>query len=177
VGTWTSALRFSIRELLLLLAIVGLALSSYLNYSPLRYTGEPLDVAIHGAGYFCLIDEQTAEDAYTRCGHFKLDDNRRLVLQAGGKTWLVQPPICLPAEVSAVAISPGGVVLAREGNTSQSNAWGQIQLAVFDHPRSLRQIAPAVFDQTAASGLPRLEIPGNNGVGLVCQGALRVTAY
>ena len=178
MGIWKSCFWFTLREVLLLCVIVGLALSSFLNYSPLRFTGEPLDLAISGQGFFCLVDEQTAESAFTRYGRFTLDDNRRLVLQAGGKNWLIQPPIQVPAEASAVAISPSGVVLVREGNTSQANAWGQIQLATFDHPRRVRQIAPTIFDQTSASGPPLLALPGSEGAGLLCQGALRrSTAY
>ena len=176
--TWTSCFRFTLRELLLLCVIVGLALTSYLNYSPLRFTGEPLDLAINGSGYFCLIDEQTAECAFTRCGRFTLDDNRRLAFQAGGKNWLIQPAIHIPEEASVVAISPSGVLLVREGHTSQANAWGQIQLAVFKHPHSLRQVAPAVFDQSTASGPPLLTLPGSESAGFLCQGALRrATAY
>ncbi len=177
MGTWRSALRFSIRELLLLLAIVGLVLSSYLNYSPLRYTGEPLDVAIDGDGYFCLTDERTSATVYTREGRFIVDDNGQLALRSGGKLWLVNPSICVPGGTAAVAISPSGLVLAREGKSSRAYAIGQIQLASFRRSAKLREIAPAVFQDTLGSGQATICNPGSGGVGLVCQGALCVTAY
>jgi len=172
VGTWTSALRFSLRELLLLCAIVGVALASYLNYSPLRYTGNSLDAAIHGDGYFCLTDERTAECLFTRRGSFTIDESGRLALCSEGVSWLVSPAICISGEPSYVAISPRGLVLTRKANSAQAFAIGQLQLATFHRPSRLREVSPGIFIDTVGSGQPLLNIPGSEGAGLVCQGAL-----
>ncbi|MFO7305774.1 MAG: flagellar basal-body rod protein FlgF [Gammaproteobacteria bacterium] len=76
---------------------------------PLRETGRDLDVAIVGQGYFAV---QFGEgEAYTRAGHFTLDQdgtltlNGRPVLGDGG-------PIVLP-EHSAVQIGEDGTISVR----------------------------------------------------------------
>ena len=59
--TWKSCLRFTIREYSLLVVIVGLALAWRLDHDRLsrgfRYTGQPLDLAIQGQGFFTLVQE------------------------------------------------------------------------------------------------------------------------
>ncbi len=177
MGTWTSALRFSLRELMLLCAVVGLALSSYLNYSPLRHTGNQLDLAIHGNGYFCVTDERTTEIVFTRNGRFTVEDGR-LAIRSGGTIWPVIPQISVPSDPSAIAISPRGLVMARGENRDRANAMGQMQLALIPHPSQLEQIAPGVYRSTTESGPPLLNLPGSESTGLLCQGALcRATAY
>lgn len=48
----------------------------------IRETGNPLDLAISGKGFFATLDAQ-GEIAYTRNGHFNLDSNGFLVTQHG----------------------------------------------------------------------------------------------
>ena len=48
----------------------------------MRQTGNPLDIAIQGEGFFAVLDAQ-GEIAYTRNGHFNLDQNGFLVTQTG----------------------------------------------------------------------------------------------
>lgn len=47
----------------------------------LKYTGNPLDLAIEGNGYFEVSTDQGV--AYTRQGNLRLDSNGRLVTEAG----------------------------------------------------------------------------------------------
>lgn len=48
----------------------------------MRQTGNPLDLAIQGEGYFAVLDAQ-GDISYTRNGHFNLDSNGFLVNQHG----------------------------------------------------------------------------------------------
>lgn len=48
---------------------------------PLRHTGQPLDLALEGPGYFCV--QTPAGLAYTRGGAFRLDPTGRLITPAG----------------------------------------------------------------------------------------------
>jgi flagellar basal-body rod protein FlgF len=48
----------------------------------MRQTGNPLDLAISGEGFFAVLDVQ-GDIAYTRNGHFNLDSNGFLVTQQG----------------------------------------------------------------------------------------------
>jgi flagellar basal-body rod protein FlgG len=175
--TWKSYLRFTLRELLLLSVIVGLALSNYLNYSPFRHTGNPLNMAIDGDGYFCLTDERAAGIVFTRCGVFIRDENGMLAMRAGGTVWRVSPSICIPADSTAISITPNGCVLCGGSISSKVDRTGQLQLALFHRPEKLNEIAPSVFADTAESGPALLEIPGREGAGLVRQGMLRRDAF
>ncbi len=59
----------------------GLSLRRDPRLGPLRQTGNPLDVAIEGRGYFRI---ETADGPrYTRAGNFRLDRQGRIVTQAG----------------------------------------------------------------------------------------------
>lgn len=49
---------------------------------PLRQTGNPLDVAIQGEGFFAIQDADGVV-SYTRNGHFSLDKDGYIVTQAG----------------------------------------------------------------------------------------------
>lgn len=48
----------------------------------MRETGNPLDLAIQGEGFFAVMDAE-GEVAYTRNGHFNLDANGFLITQRG----------------------------------------------------------------------------------------------
>jgi len=61
----------------------ALAASAHLDLRPgtLRTTGQPLDLALSGAGWFEIATEQGP--AYTRRGDFRLDTRGRIVTQQG----------------------------------------------------------------------------------------------
>ena len=48
---------------------------------PMTKTDAPLDVAIHGDGYFTI--DTPAGQRYTRAGHFRLDENGMVVTAVG----------------------------------------------------------------------------------------------
>jgi flagellar basal-body rod protein FlgG len=186
-----SRLRFTLRELLLVVLSVAMALGwtvdHYRQRSSLRYTGNPLDLAIEGEGFLTLIDERTTATVYSRRGQFSTNSNDMLVMRLEGVEWPVSPGICIPSDAQAIAITPAGLVLAqmpatvvrgpsgRGGITVRRpniSATGQIQLASFRQPAKLKQIAPSVFIDTKESGLPTIVRPETSGVGLVRQGML-----
>jgi flagellar basal-body rod protein FlgF len=77
----------------------------------LSSTGNPLDVALEGDGY---LGVQTPNGPrYTRAGNLHLDDQRQLVSSDGfpvrGEGG---SPISIPAEATAIAVSPDGSVSA-----------------------------------------------------------------
>jgi flagellar basal-body rod protein FlgG len=177
---WKSYLRFSIRELALLAAIVGLILAWRLDHYQLtrqfRYTGQPLDLAIEGKGFFSLQDETTAVRVYTRSGQFSINDRGLLVARLDGKEWPIEPFICMPDNSAAITISPEGKVSVLPPGALALVAVGQLQLADFDDPGKLRRLTASVCAQTDASGPALLCPPTREGFGCVLQGVLDPSA-
>jgi flagellar basal-body rod protein FlgG len=95
-----------------------------------------------------------------------------LVLNVNGAEFAINPVIQIPGEATGVSISPTGRVGVQVKDKSELVAAGQLQLAKFDKPDKLKQVVPAVYKETTASGLPLLFLPEHEGVGTVIQGAL-----
>lgn len=112
----------------------------------LRNTGNPLDLAIEGEGYF-QVTGPGGKVALTRAGNFSLDANGSLVNPFGNK---LSPPIKLPAGVSPseVSISSSGVVSAG------TRKLGQIQLVTVASPAHLLGEANGLLSTNADSGTP-----------------------
>jgi flagellar basal body rod protein FlgG len=149
-----SAMRFHIRDLLWLMAVVGLGIALWLerSASPVRFTGQPFDVAIAGDGFFLLTDPATSGCLFTRLGRLSIDSESRLVLDVNEIEFLINPSIQIRSEAVSVSISPTGRVAAQLPNRSDLVAVGQLQLAKFDQPNKLRQVSPAIYTDTTESG-------------------------
>ena len=83
-------------------------------------TGQPLDLAIEGDGWFA-VTSGAAQPALTRAGVFEVDGNGQIVTRSGER---LVPPVQLPpgADASSVVIAPDGAV------TVGGSKVGQIQL-------------------------------------------------
>lgn len=129
----------------------------------LQQTGNNLDVAIQGAGFFqILMPDGTT--AYTRDGSFQTDSQGQLVTASG---FPVQPAITIPAGSTAVTIARDGTVSATV--TGVSTQIGSIQVATFINPVGLESLGENLYVETASSGTPGTNVPGTNGSGLLNQ--------
>jgi flagellar basal-body rod protein FlgG len=110
-------------------------------------SGEPLDLAIDGEGFF-QVRRADGSTALTRDGSFQLDANGRLVTSGGD---LLQPPITLPrgTDPSRVSIGHDGTVSANGRRV------GRIQVMQVSSDQGLQSIGKNLFAATAASGAPR----------------------
>jgi flagellar basal-body rod protein FlgF len=104
----------------------------------LKLTGRPLDMALHGDGYFTVKTPQG--ERYTRAGSFVLDQQGVLrtpggyeVMQVGkpqpGDDPKLLPPgkrIVLPQEIKEVVVGPDGTF------TSDGQTLGKLKLVQFD---------------------------------------------
>lgn len=168
-------MRFSIRDLIWLTVVVGLALALWLERRaspPVNFTGQPFDVAVAGEGFLILTDPATSACLFTRLGRLSTDSESRLILDVKGTEFLVNPAIQIPSDAMGVSISPTGRVAVQLANQSNLIAVGQLQLAKFDKPGKLRQILPAIYTDTTESGFCLQCNPGCEGVGTIIQGAL-----
>ena len=134
----------------------------------LTQTGNPLDVAVQGQGFF-QIQMPDGTTAYTRDGTFQTNAQGQLVTSSG---YLVQPGITIPQGAQSVTIGSDGTVSVTLAGQSAATQIGQLQLANFINPPGLQAIGQNLLVQTAASGSPQTGSPGQNGLGSLSQGAL-----
>ena len=136
---------------------------------PLQQTGNPLDLAINGPGYFAV--QSAGGVRYTRAGAFTLDANRTVVdgqgqplLDTAGK------PLVVPAHASALAVSAQGVLSATVGG--QPQRVGQIGVAMIPDPQQLVGVPGGDWSAPAAAGTITSVTPGSGGSGLLASGYL-----
>jgi len=134
----------------------------------LQTTGEDLDVAINGRGFF-EIQMPDGSSAYTRDGQFHLSEDGEMVNATGLS---LQPQISIPEDAITLTIGTDGTVTAVvAGNPTPTNL-GSITLVDFVNPAGLQAIGGNLFLETASSGNPNQETPGQNGAGSLIQGTL-----
>lgn len=134
----------------------------------LTQTGNPLDVAIQGQGFF-QIQMPDGTIGYTRDGTFQTNAQGQLVNSSG---YVVQPGITIPSGAQSVTIGTDGTVTVLLPGQSTPTQVGQIQLANFINPAGLQPIGQNLLVQSASSGSPQTGTPGVNGLGTTAQGQL-----
>lgn len=132
-------------------------------------TGNPLDVAIQGQGFF-QVKLPSGEIAYSRAGTFQLDSQGNLVTADGNP---IQPAIAIPSNSTAITIGQDGTVSVTQPGQTAAQQVGSIQLALFPNPGGLNSMGNNLFLATTASGDPILGTPGGaEGLGTLQQGVL-----
>lgn len=134
----------------------------------LQVTGEAFDIAINGNG-FLQIQLPGGDIGYTRNGQIHLDSDGRLVTAEG---YPLEPEITLPDEVMTMTIANDGTVEVVVSGNATPQEIGQLEVANFVNPQGLQAIGENLFLETAASGAPQVEVPGENGTGTLKQGML-----
>jgi flagellar basal-body rod protein FlgG len=134
----------------------------------LTTTGNQLDVAVQGRGYFQVtLPDNTI--AYTRAGSFQLDQNGNIVTSDGLK---ITGTNAIPNNATSISINQSGQVFVSQPGQTQLAAAGQFQLATFVNEAGLQPIGNNLFQQTQASGNPITGTAGNQGFGTTLQGFL-----
>ncbi|TFW10252.1 flagellar basal-body rod protein FlgG [Oxalobacteraceae bacterium OM1] len=137
----------------------------------LQQTGNDLDVAIEGNGFFqVLMPDGT--NAYTRDGSFHTDQNGQLVTSSG---FPVQPAITVPANATKITIGRDGTVTANTPGSPAGTQIGTLQLVTFVNPSGLESKGQNLYVETSASGSPTANAPGSNGAGLLSQGVVETS--
>lgn len=131
-------------------------------------TGNPLDMAIEGEGFF-EVNLPNGDKAYTRSGAFKLNETGVLVTSDG---YEVQPAITIPTDALSITVAQDGTVSVRQPGNTTPAVVGQLQTARFQNEAGLRAKGKNLFEETASSGTPTLGTPGENGFGTISQGFL-----
>ncbi|HTP96734.1 MAG TPA: flagellar basal-body rod protein FlgG [Burkholderiales bacterium] len=132
----------------------------------LTQTGNPLDVAIQGNGFFqVLLPDGTT--AYTRDGAFQVDSTGQLVTASG---FHVQPAITIPSNTQSITIGRDGTVSVVRAGSANATQVGSLQLANFVNPAGLQSLGENLYQETSASGTASANTPGTNGLGLLNAG-------
>jgi len=131
-------------------------------------TNNSFDVAVQGRGFLQVLHPD-GSIVYTRDGAFGLDDTGQLVTQSG---YAVEPAITVPANTLSVTVGSDGTVSALVAGNTTPTQIGQLTLAQFINPTGLEAVGDNLFRESAASGTPQVDVPGQNGTGTLIQGSL-----
>lgn len=120
-------------------------------YGGFESTGNPLDVALQGEGYFVLTTAE-GEERYTRAGQFTLDNAGTLRTPDGLAVQGDGGPIQIDPDRGPVDITQDGQLL------QQGQPIGQLRVVRFDNPLLLERREGATF--AAPTTLPiEMETP------------------
>jgi flagellar basal-body rod protein FlgG len=123
-------------------------------------TGNPLDLAIQGTGFF-QVKMPSGETGYNQGNMVTADGNA------------IDPPITIPPDALTVSIGSDGTVSVTQPGQTQAQQVGSIQLATFQNPGGLNSVGQNVYLATTASGDPIVGTPGGSeGLGTLQQGVL-----
>ena len=121
------------------------AVHKFFTQGDFQNTGNALDVAIEGDGFFQV--DVNGELMYTRSGSFKLNQDGTVVTANG---YILQPEFAVPAETKNISISASGHIAAldAEGRRSPRRRSRSI-------PSSIRR----VWTRAAATSTPPPKLP------------------
>ena len=111
-----------------------------LEQGALDQTGNPLDVALGGEGFFVLSDDATGAQRFTRAGRFALDPDGMLRGPNGLAVEGAEGPVVIPPGTTQIEIAADGTIRA-DGQPS-----GQLRVVRFEDPMQLRPLDGVMFD-------------------------------
>ena len=132
----------------------------------LQQTGNALDLAIEGDGFF-QVTLPSGEIGYSRAGTFKKNSTGLLVTSDG---FALQPQITIPQDATNVIVGVDGIVSVTIAGQTQPQQVGTVELARFINPAGLLSQGRNIFLPTQASGDPITANPGSEGLGTLIQG-------
>lgn len=132
-------------------------LYSYNNFSQgaLKHTGNRLDLAISGKGFFVVKTPEGIK--YTRNGSFSINTNYQLVTQEG---YLILgtngKPVNINQRGSDVTITHKGIINVLDPTHDIEQYAGKIMTVDFKNPELLSRNGNTLFSETKKSGKPEL---------------------
>ncbi|MGA2747706.1 MAG: flagellar basal-body rod protein FlgG [Verrucomicrobiota bacterium] len=147
----------------------AVATSKIFTEGELTQTGERLDMAIQGDGFF-QVQMPDGTLAYTRDGALKTSSTGQVTTSDGLPVQGGFQPI--PVGTTAITISPDGEVTTSGANGTTNF---QVQLTRFANPAGLQAIGRNLYLETLASGTPETGTPNQAGFGSLQQGYLEMS--
>jgi len=147
----------------------AVATSRVFTEGELTQTGERLDMAIQGDGFF-QVTMPDGTLAYTRDGSLKTASDGRITTSDGLPVQNGFQPI--PVGTTAVNISSNGEVTTTGASGTQNF---QVTLVRFANPAGLQSIGRNLYLETPASGTAETGNPDSNGFGSLQQGYVEMS--
>jgi len=165
-GTATSQTSVSPTGIEIGLGVRPTAINKIFTQGNFQETGNNLDVAITGKGFFQVLMPD-GNISFSRNGSFKIDQNGSIVNADGYK---IQPEITIPEDATDINIGTDGIVSVVQAGQTVASQVGQLELANFINPAGLHALGDNLYINTEASGAPINGQPGLNGLGQTRQG-------
>jgi flagellar basal-body rod protein FlgG len=137
----------------------------------LTSTGNSLDLALNGRGWFQVTDA-SGDTVYTRDGAFNTNATGQIVTTDG---YTVTPAMLVPPTATSIVVSQTGLVTATIPGQTTPQTIGQLTIANFVNEAGLLPLGSNLFQQTAASGAPSVGVPGDTAFGTIQQGYLEAS--
>lgn len=141
------------------MGVLPSTINTLFTQGALQETGNPLDVAINGQGFFKLQVPGYDDPLYTRDGSFKVDAAGQLVNAQG---YLVLGVDTFEEGAYDIKIDTQGKVSYKLPGSEEFIEAGQIELARFINPAGLEKLGTNLQKATAASGDPIDWDPGSD---------------
>lgn len=135
---------------------------------PLQTTGNALDIAIEGPGYF-QVEMPDGQIGYTRAGNFSRTSEGTIVT-AGGLPLV--PEIQIPEGTTGITVGSDGTVSAALAGETDITILGQIETASFVNAAGLKPLGDNLLVESEASGDPQVGGAGQDGRGRLRSGSL-----
>jgi len=148
------------------LGVKPAAVARITEQGSLQQTGNRLDVALQGRGFF-VIRMPDGTQAFTRTGTFQLSPEGAIVTPEGFE---LDPGVTVPQDVTDITINRSGEVFALRPNTDEPELTGRITLATFINEAGLEAAGDNLFRETLASGQAFIGLPGEDGIATMRQG-------
>jgi flagellar basal-body rod protein FlgF len=115
-----------------------------MSQGSIERTGNPLDVAIDGAGFLAV---QTPNgERYTRNGALQINANGELVTGEGYQVLGDSGPITFQPTDRAINISKDGTISVQEGETVKTESQrGKLRMVYFQNPKLLQKAGSGTF--------------------------------
>jgi len=127
---------------------------------PTEHTGNPLDLAIDGDGFFAV--QTPRGERYTRNGALHLNSTGQLVTSEGDPVLGTGGPIAFQPNDRQISISADGTISVRDGASKVDTARGKLRLVTFAKPQQMQKDGGSTFkagagDAPQATATARIE--------------------
>ena len=118
-----------------------------MNAGQVQHTGNPLDVAIDGNGFFTV--QTPGGPRYTRNGSLQINAAGQLVTSEGNPVLGNGGPITFQPNDRQISISPDGTISVRQGDSIADSVRGTLTVVTFANPQQLQKDGGSTFKPPA----------------------------